>query len=265
MLSAAALLTHPLERREAFRPATDGRGTTMRYLAATTLMSLFAFTAVARADHDIRELSCAYRDTVRELTDHVNHDRYASRYVKSYVSRLDRAACAFHEAVALDPNCHRIEAMFDDMCSLHHRVERLVVSSCRTDRHLRAIWYDASHYLQDLAALIRQVHHYGQPVIQRRITVSKPVIAAPVIRQPIVTQPRSGISFSYNYNQRVPNIVPHPRQTTSVQRTESQRYQLDQQRARHQSINNRNLNNRNLDRSRSSSDLVGRMLTGLFN
>ena len=195
----------------------------------------------ALANHRVESIAANYHESVHVVADYVAHDRHASPYLMRYLNLLDHAADDFLAAVIHDPYCPRTLGMFEDLRSLHHRVESLLGRGCRTLPAVAVTWGEANHWFVQLDRL------YGPRCSQpdRRVIVQ---------RVPVVTE--SSVF--------VPNHRLDPREHAI------DGYQLDRRRFEFQQRDHRNLNNRNLPLEpvfpqSSRSRGIERLLMGILN
>lgn len=247
----------------------------MRYPAImATLLAAMSFNNSAQADHDLHVLACDYHQSVVAVSEHLALDRYASRYTTMYVARLNQTACDLHEAIKRDPYCPRTIALFEQACSLHNRIDRLMSTTCRSRSPVLPLWRESCALMKQLECAFNAPPVPVAPVISRRATISEP---APVIVAPSPAeryQPSRSLRFEWNYDSRsttpVPQYVvpqvrtqpqPQPRVRAEVRSTSP--YNLDQRRAYYQEMNRRRLSTRS-ERA-TGGDIVASVLSGLFN
>ena len=204
----------------------------MRYLTATLAVALISTASIAKAEHQVISIAHHYHDAVHHLTDFVTDGHnHAPSYLVRYIDRLDHVAADFQTSLVYDIHCSRTQALFDDMRSLHYRIHRLIGHSCRTLHELSPIWNEADLTFHQLEREFARRHHRHDPVVSRRIITSSPIRS-------------SGLRVDVDLNGR-----------STRSRYEVPQYQLDRQRA----------DRRRIDVNYRSSDVLSRVLTGLFN
>ena len=203
----------------------------MRIAAVIVTAAMVSAASQAQAAHDLDRISCAYRDSICELNDFMQQDRYASRYVVMYVDRLHRSACELHTRILADPFCPRVQVQFDEVCAVHARVSYFLTQSCRSNPNTLALWRPVECAMTDLRQAMLVLQHPPQraPVIRRRISIDY----GHVVPQP---NPRYGVAPNEIYRGHVPY---------SVETQPQPRYRIDQQRlSRQQSISSQEILNR---------------------
>lgn len=226
----------------------------MRYLIAPLALAMLTTTAVsARADHRLSDTAESYHDSVHVLADYIAHDRHSSHYLARYTSRLDDVSHDFAEALIHDPYASRTRGLFEDVRSLHYRVQNLLGHGCHSLPGAAAAWHDADQYFYRMSLAFTDAcdhhSHHGHRVIQKRVILPA---------RPEMTYPRQRVEIYGESLSRRP------------QENRDPRYNLDRQRQERQSINSRNLNQRPSTSQRSlqvdaSSAAVSRLLSSLFN
>ena len=210
----------------------------MRIAAVIITAAMVSTASQAQAAHKLDRISCAYRDSVCELNDFMQQDRYASRYVLMYLDRLHQSACELHTRILSDPFCPRVQAQFDEVCAIHRRVSYFMTQSCRSNPNTLAWWRPVECAMTDLRQAMLSLQHapHRVPAVSRRIQIDHNYF----VPQPVP-------SYRGPANEIYRGRVPY-----SVETQPQPRYRIDQQRlSRQQAIN--------------SGDVLGRLITSLLN
>ncbi len=115
--------------------------------------STFVGPKTAHADHGLVSAASEYREAALGLERHIYRLGHVDHYVKRLVSRLENAACDFKAACHDPGNVSRLNYQWDELKSLHLRVEQALVTSCAADDPgLRQCWMIVTQSLQCVQA-----------------------------------------------------------------------------------------------------------------
>ncbi len=102
-------------------------------------------------DHGLCSAADAYRDAALGLERHVHRLGHVDHYVKRLVSRLENAACDFKAASHDLGNVARLNYQWDELQSLHSRVEQALLTGCAAnDPGLHQCWMSVAQSFQCL-------------------------------------------------------------------------------------------------------------------
>lgn len=236
----------------------------MRYFIATIATALTLCAQTARADHDVTSLAFAYHESLHAVIDAARCSPRSSSYFKASLTRLDRSADQFAEALATDPYCQRTQFLFKEMRYMHQRVERLVHHGCRSYDYCTPQWHQADEFFHALEAEFAGCCNRGcvdSPLIQPRVMsepfVQPPVLQAPLQQAPVMYEPRPSVRIPRMGEYSVRNSAPAV--GSAVPRYESHR--IPSTHRQHPSM--APVNNRPQSNSQVASEMIFRLISGL--